>query len=134
MSKVKKGSLIGATVAALLFLEAIVAFLLYACPQWVASHTGAGPFDGPRILTVCSLLAFVMILMGWLIDKAFEYAGRAGLRLEWGKNKTQAARQKRKYYQARTITPMLFSVKPRSLSTCGCGMGDSGGAECVFCW
>ncbi|ALB66618.1 ImcF-related family protein [Cronobacter dublinensis] len=113
MSKVKKGSLIGATVAALLFLEAIVAFLLYACPQWVASHTGAGPFDGPRILTVCSLLAFVMILMGWLIDKAFEYAGRAGLRLEWGKNKTQAARQEEEILPGPDDNPdAVFSEAP----------------------
>ncbi|EOW6677754.1 hypothetical protein ACOZZ4_004031 [Cronobacter dublinensis] len=113
MSKVKKGSLIGATVAALLFLEAVVAFLLYACPQWVASHTGAGPFDGPRILTVCSLLAFVMILMGWLIDKAFEYAGRAGLRLEWGKNKTQAARQEEEILPGPDDNPdAVFSEAP----------------------
>ncbi|MDK1184813.1 ImcF-related family protein [Cronobacter turicensis] len=91
MSKVKKKSLIGATVAALFFLEVLVAFLLYACPQWVARNIGLGPFDGPRILTVCSVLAFFMLLMGWLIDKAFEYAGKSGLYLEWGRNKTQAS-------------------------------------------
>ncbi|ELY6247617.1 type VI secretion protein VasK [Cronobacter universalis] len=91
MSKVKKISLIGATVAALIFLEAIVAFLLYFCPQWVARNIGVGPFDGARILTICSILAAAMFLIGWLIDKAFDHSGRSGLYIRWGKNKTLKA-------------------------------------------
>ncbi|WP_341272412.1 hypothetical protein, partial [Cronobacter sakazakii] len=82
MCKVKKRSLIGSTVAALLCLEAIVVFLLYACPQWVATNMGIGPFDGPRILTVCSMLAATLLLIGWLIDKAFDYSGKSGLYFE----------------------------------------------------
>ncbi|EOL9024277.1 ImcF-related family protein [Cronobacter sakazakii] len=91
MFKVKKRSLIGSTVAALLCLEAIVVFLLYACPQWVATNMGIGPFDGPRILTVCSMLAATLLLIGWLIDKAFGYSGKSGLYFEWGKNKSLKA-------------------------------------------
>ncbi|WP_105653042.1 ImcF-related family protein [Cronobacter malonaticus] len=91
MSKVKKISIISATLAVLLCLEAIVVFLLYFCPQWVAKNIGIGPFDGPRILTVCSMIAAVLFLIGWLIDKAFDYSGKSGLYFEWGKNKSLKA-------------------------------------------
>ena len=39
-----------------LFMTVIVAFLLYAFPENVASATGFGPYDGQRILTFCAIL------------------------------------------------------------------------------
>ncbi|MTH48639.1 ImcF-related family protein [Intestinirhabdus alba] len=91
MSKVKVKTLIGATAAVLLFLIAIVAFLLYAFPERLASATGLGPYDGQRILTFCALLVAIIFLLGWLTEKAFEQAGKTGVYLRWGNNQRQAA-------------------------------------------
>lgn len=75
MAKVKVKTLIGAT-AGVLFLTATVAFLFYAFPQWLASATGLGPYDGQRILTFCALLNAAIFLLGWMTEKAFSYAGK----------------------------------------------------------
>ncbi len=90
MSKVKVKTLIGATVAILFFLTAIVAFLLYAFPEKVASAIGLGPYDGQRILTFCAAMVAVLFLVGWLVEKAFDFAGKSGLYFHWGANKNQA--------------------------------------------
>ncbi len=48
MTKVKVKTLIGSVVT-VAFFTVIVAFLLYAFPENVASATGFGPYDGQRI-------------------------------------------------------------------------------------
>lgn len=90
MSKVKVKTLIGATVAVLFFLTAIVAFLLYAFPEKVVSATGLGPYNGQRILTFCAAMVAVLFLVGWMIEKAFDFAGKSGLYFHWGANKDRA--------------------------------------------
>ncbi len=73
------------------FLTAIVAFLFYAFPENVASATGFGPYDGQRILTFCAILVATILLLGWLIEKAFDHAGKSGLYFQWGQKKAESA-------------------------------------------
>lgn len=91
MSKVKVKTLIGATVTVMFFLTVIVAFLLYAFPEKVFSASGLGPYNNQRILTFCAVIVSVLFLMGWLIEKAFDYAGKSGLYYHWGANRDRAA-------------------------------------------
>lgn len=91
MSKVKVKTLIGSVVTVAFFLTVIVAFLLYAFPENVASATGFGPYDGQRILTFCTILVATLFLLGWLTEKAFDFAGKSGLYLQWGQKKTLIA-------------------------------------------
>ncbi len=89
MSKVKVKTLIGAVVTVIFFLTAIVAFLFYSFPEKVASATGFGPYDGQRILSFCALFSSALLLLGWVVEKAFDYAGKSGLYLHWGQNKSR---------------------------------------------
>lgn len=91
MSKVKVKTLIGSVVTVAFFLTAIVAFLFYAFPENVASATGFGPYDGQRILTFCAILVAALFLLGWLTEKAFDFAGKSGLYFHWGQKKSQIA-------------------------------------------
>lgn len=87
MSKVKIKTLIGSVVTVAFFLTVIVAFLFYAFPENVASATGFGPYDDQRILTFCAILVAALFLLGWLIEKSFDFAGKSGLYLHWGQKK-----------------------------------------------
>ncbi|HBW41269.1 MAG TPA: type VI secretion protein VasK [Leclercia adecarboxylata] len=89
MAKVKVKTLIGSVVTVAFFLTVIMAFLCYAFPENVASATGLGPFDGQRILTFCAMLIAAMFLLGWLTEKAFDFAGKSGLYLHWREKKVQ---------------------------------------------
>ncbi|WP_061709051.1 ImcF-related family protein [Pseudenterobacter timonensis] len=89
MSKVKIKTLIGSVVTVIFFLTVIVAFLLYAFPENVASSTGLGPYDGQRILTFCAVLVAALLLLGWLVERAFDFAGKSGLYIHWNQNKKQ---------------------------------------------
>lgn len=90
MSKVKVKTLIGSVVTVAFFLTVIVAFLFYAFPENVASATGFGPYDGQRILTFCAILVAAIFLIGWLIEKAFDHAGKSGLYFQWGQKKAES--------------------------------------------
>lgn len=90
MSKVKIKTLIGSVVTVAFFLTVIVAFLLYAFPENVASATGFGPYDGQRILTFCAILVATLFLLGWLTEKAFDFAGKSGLYFQWGQKKAES--------------------------------------------
>ncbi|TKI02608.1 ImcF-related family protein [Martelella alba] len=87
MSKVKVNTLIGSTVTVIFFLAVIVAFLFYAFPEKVATATGFGPYDGQRILSFCAVMAAALFLLGWLVERAFDHAGKSGLYFHWGQNK-----------------------------------------------
>lgn len=91
MSKVKVKTLIGSVVTVAFFLTVIVAFLFYAFPENVASATGLGPYNGQRILTFCAILVAALFILGWLIEKTFDLAGKSGLYLHWGEKKSQIA-------------------------------------------
>ncbi|WP_312344775.1 ImcF-related family protein [Leclercia sp.] len=89
MSKIKVKTLIGSIVTVAFFLTVIVAFLFYAFPESVASATGFGPYDDRRILTFCAILVAALFLLGWLTEKAFDFAGKSGLYFHWGQKKSQ---------------------------------------------
>lgn len=89
MSKVKVKTLIGSVVTVIFFLTVIVAFLFYAFPENMASSTGLGPYDGQRILTFCAVLVAALLLLGWLVERAFDFAGKSGLYVHWNQNKKQ---------------------------------------------
>lgn len=90
MSKVKVKTLIGSVVTVAFFLTVIVAFLFYAFSESVASATGFGPYDGQRILTFCAIMVAAMFLLGWLTEKAFDFAGKSGLYFQWGQKKAES--------------------------------------------
>lgn len=90
MTKVKVKTLIGSVVTVAFFMTVIVAFLLYAFPEYVASATGFGPYDGQRILTFCAILVAALFLLGWLTEKAFDFAGKSGLYFQWGQKKAES--------------------------------------------
>ena len=85
-------TLIGVIVAALLFFTAIISFLFRALPEKMAGWTGIGPLDNSHLLTLCLSVATVFILLGWLVEKIFDRAGKSGVGLSFHKNKqtTQA--------------------------------------------
>lgn len=89
MSKVKVKTLIGSVVTVIFFLTVIVAFLFYAFPENVASTTGLGPYEGQRILTFCAVLVAALLLLGWLVERVFDFAGKSGLYVHWNQNKKQ---------------------------------------------
>lgn len=90
MAQVKVKTLIGSVVTVAFFLTVIVAFLLYAFPENVASATGFGPYGGQRILTFCAILVATLFLLGWLTEKAFDFAGKSGLYFQWGQKKAES--------------------------------------------
>ncbi|MGK3141396.1 ImcF-related family protein [Pantoea sp. C2G6] len=91
MAKVKVKTLIGSVVTVAFFLTVILAFLFYAFPENVASAIGFGPYEGQRILTFCAILVAAMFLLGWLVEKSFDFAGKSGLYFHWGQKKAQLA-------------------------------------------
>lgn len=91
MSKVKVKTLIGSAVMVAFFLTVIVAFLFYAFPESVAATTGAGPYDGQRIFSFCAVIVAVLFLVGWFVEKAFDFAGKSGLYFQWGQNNERIA-------------------------------------------
>ena len=90
MAKVKVKTLIGSVVTVAFFLTVIVAFLFYAFPENVASATGFGPYGSQRILTFCAILVATLFLLGWLTEKAFDFAGKSGLYFQWGQKKAES--------------------------------------------
>ncbi|WP_433647248.1 ImcF-related family protein [Kosakonia pseudosacchari] len=90
MAQVKVKTLIGSVVTVAFFLTVIVAFLLYAFPENVVSATGFGPYGGQRILTFCAILVATLFLLGWLTEKAFDFAGKSGLYFQWGQKKAES--------------------------------------------
>lgn len=89
MSKVKVKTLIGSVVTVAFFLTAIVGFLFYTFPEKVTLVTGFGPYDGLRIFAFCAVLVTTLILLGWIVEKVFDFAGKSGLYFHWGQNKDQ---------------------------------------------
>lgn len=82
----KVKTLIGAIVAVLIFLTAIIACLFLTLPEKMAGWTGIGPLDNGRLLTFCLSMVTGFILLGWLIEKGFERAGRSGVQLAFKNN------------------------------------------------
>ncbi|MDN0108887.1 ImcF-related family protein [Yersinia rochesterensis] len=79
-------TLIGAIVSVLIFLTVIIAFLFLSMPEKMANWTGIGPLDSGRLFTFCLSIAVALILLGWLIEKGFERAGKSGVRMSFQKN------------------------------------------------
>jgi type VI secretion system protein ImpL len=87
---VKIKTLIGAMVAVLIFLTAIISFLLLSLPEKMADWTGIGPLEHGRVLTFCLSTVAILILLGWIVEKGFERAGKSGVRLSFKNNKQMA--------------------------------------------
>lgn len=85
-------TLIGAIVSVLIFLTVVITFLFFSMPEKMTDWTGIGPLDSGRLLTFCLSMAVVLILLGWLIEKGFERAGKSGMQLLFRKNKQSVSR------------------------------------------
>ncbi len=84
-------TLIGAIVSVLIFLTVIITFLFLSVPEKMADWTGFGPLDSGRLFTFCLSIAVALILLGWLIEKGFERAGKSGVQLSFKKNQQSAS-------------------------------------------
>ncbi|MBM1021658.1 type VI secretion protein VasK [Enterobacter sp. A11] len=89
--KAKEKSLLGATFLALIFLNAIIVFLLTSGSDYMASKFGLGPYAIERVLLVCATISVAVLLIAWGLEKHFFFAGRSGARKQWGKNKSDSA-------------------------------------------
>ncbi|KEY57885.1 ImcF-related family protein [Serratia sp. DD3] len=87
----KVKTLIGAIVVVLVFLTTLIACLFLAWPEKMADWTGIGPLNNGRLLFVCLSVITAFILLGWLIERGFERAGRAGVQLAFRKSQQLAA-------------------------------------------
>lgn len=85
-------TLIGAIVAVAIFCTVIFAFLFLSLPEKMADLTGIGPLDNARLMTSCLSFIVVIVLLGWLIEKGFERAGKSGVQLSFKKNQQDLTR------------------------------------------
>ncbi|TNV23009.1 type VI secretion protein VasK [Buttiauxella sp. B2] len=82
-------TLIGASIAVLIFSTAIISFLLVSLPEKMAGWTGIGPLEHGSILTVCLSIVAILIFLGWIIEKGFERAGKSGVHVSFNNKKQQ---------------------------------------------
>ena len=100
MSKVKVKTLIGSVVTVAFFLTVIVAFCFMPFRKCGLCHR-LRAYDGQRILTLCAVMVAALFLLGWLTEKAFDFAGKSGcistgaksLRLPPGRTNTIASEE-----------------------------------------
>lgn len=84
-------SLLGSTFLLLIFIVLIVAGALTFYPQWVASTFGIGPLSPSGIWTLCLSLVAGLGALFWLVERLFDRVGKAGVRVQWRKQKNQQA-------------------------------------------
>lgn len=83
----KEKSLLGAAFLAVIFLNAIIIFLLTKGSDFLATNLGIGPYPVERVLTICAFTSFFVLFIVWVLEKLFFLSGRKGARRQWGKNK-----------------------------------------------
>lgn len=88
MPKIKIKTLIGSTIIILIFSLIILAFLFLTFPQFTATIIGSS-YKREHILILISLVAFIIVLLGWIIEKLFILSGKTGFYIQWNKNKQQ---------------------------------------------
>ncbi|CQD33887.1 ImcF-related family protein [Yersinia mollaretii] len=82
----KLSSVIGSVALFLMCLILIVAGIFWYWPEATARVTGFGPYDATGIALYCALLVIVVGVISWAVERMFERAGKAGLRVRWYKN------------------------------------------------
>ncbi len=86
----KVKTLIGSIVLILIFLIAIFVYLCMALPEKMVSWTGIGPLDNTQLLIWCLVSILIVVLLGWLIERLFERAGKSGVKAAFEENKRQS--------------------------------------------
>lgn len=89
MAQISKAT--GFTLPLSICIIAIIGFSLYAFDDELATSLGIGPFNGLQIFAGCAVLAVVLVLLGWLIEKLCIMAGRSNFYLNWKANRQQSA-------------------------------------------
>lgn len=84
-------TLIGSIVLTLFFLTAIFAYLFLALPEKMVSWTGIGPLDNTRLLIGCLVFILIVIIIGWIVEKLLDRAGKTGVKTAFEENKKQSA-------------------------------------------
>lgn len=115
--KAKEKSLLGATFLALIFLNAIILFLLTAGSDYMASTFGLGPYTIERVFLVCTATSVIVLLITWGLEKYFFLAGRSGARRLWWKNKndsgsTVAPNQANTFVDEKELAEGRFRAEP----------------------
>ena len=86
----KVKTLIGSIVLTLIFFIAMFVYLFMAWPERMARWTGIGPLD-PTQLLIWSLVAVLITgLIGWLLERLFERAGKTRVRTAFEENKRKS--------------------------------------------
>ncbi len=82
----KLSSVIGSVALFLMCIILIVAGIFWYWPEATARVTGFGPYDATGIALYCALLVIIVGVISWAVERMFERAGKAGLRVLWHKN------------------------------------------------
>lgn len=82
-------TLLATTVALLITFSLVVAFVFTLWPERTAVLTGIGPFDRARLGTLCAAVITVIMMIGWLVEKIFERAGKDRVHVEWSRNSSR---------------------------------------------
>lgn len=82
----KLSSVIGSVALFLMCIILIVAGIFWYWPEATARVTGFGPYDATGIALYCALLVIIVGVISWAVERMFERAGKAGLRVRWHKN------------------------------------------------
>lgn len=82
----KLSSIIGSVALFLICIILMVAGMFWHWPQATAEATGFGPYNTTGIALCCAWLVIVVGSIGWVLERMFERAGKAGLHVHWHKN------------------------------------------------
>lgn len=83
----KVKTLIGSIVLTLIFLIAIFVYLFMALPEKMVHWTGIGPLDNTQLVMWCLVAILVVVIMGWLVERLFDRAGKTGVKAAFEENK-----------------------------------------------
>lgn len=89
--KIKEKSLLGSTLLALIFLNAIIIFLLTSGSDYMASKLGIGPYAIEQVFLVCATTSIIVLLIAWGLEKHFFLTGRNGARRLWRESKSDSS-------------------------------------------
>ncbi|QJT81789.1 ImcF-related family protein [Kosakonia sp. MUSA4] len=83
-------TLIGSIVLTLIFFISIFVYLFMAWPEKMENWTGIGPLDNTRLLIWSLVLILIIGLIGWVVERLFERAGKTGVRAAFEENKRKS--------------------------------------------
>ncbi|EXU74134.1 ImcF-related family protein, partial [Erwinia mallotivora] len=85
--KAKTKSLLGPAVLAIIFVSAIIVFVLTTGGDFIAASLGLGPYPAERIVTICAIVSVILLALIWGLEKLFFFSGRKGAQGTWLHNK-----------------------------------------------